>query len=157
MSNKSWSKLPSRGGNGCRGMEDPKWHFGICYFTFNRLRTPTCHASSGWASEVKGERQRAIGHRFCLPHCSLGLTGTNQHPAKWSVIGRVYSVLAWLHAWLDCRIPFEEKGSPSYCGWVCVCMGLCVRACVHAWETERRCYTGFQGRCWKVLGLLLIL
>lgn len=130
MSNKSWSKLPSRGGNGCRGMEEPKWHFGICYSTFNRLRMLTCHPSFGWASEVKGERQHAVGHCFCLPRYSLGVTRTNQHPAKCSVIGHVYSVLAWLHAWLDCRIPFEEKGSPSYCVWVCACMVLCMFLCV---------------------------
>lgn len=138
MSNKSWSKLPSRGGNGCRGMEEPKWHFGICYSTFNRLRTLTCHPSSSWASEVKGERQHAVGHCFCLPHYSLRGTRANQHPAKCSVIGCVYSVLAWFHAWLDCRIPFEENGLPLFvheivCTWVgqicifravCICVGL---------------------------------
>lgn len=117
MSNKSWSRLPSRGGNGCQGTKELKWHFGICYSTFNRLRTLTCHPSSGWESEVKGERQHAIGHCFCLPRCSPGVTLTNQHPAKCSVIGRVYSVLAWLHASLDCRFRFERR-SPFYCGLV---------------------------------------
>lgn len=148
MSNKSWSKLPSRGGNGCRGMEEPKCHFGICYSTFNRLRTLTCHPSFGWASEVKGERQHAVGHCFCLPRCSPGVTRTNQHPAKCSVIGRVHSVLAWLHAWLDCRIPFEEKGSPSYCVSVCVYLAQCVCVCVYVYlyGAGVRCHTGFQER-----------
>lgn len=113
MSNKSSTNLPSRVENGCQGMEEAKWHFGICYSTFNRLRTRTCHPPSGRPSEVKGERQHAIGHCFCLPHCCLRVTHTNQHPAKCSVIGHVYSVLEWLHAWLHCGFPFEEKGSPS--------------------------------------------
>lgn len=147
MSNKSWSKLPSGGGNGCRGMEEPKWHFGICYSTFNRLRTLTCHPSSGWASEVKGERQHAVGHCFCLPRHSLGATRTNQHPAKCSVIGRVYSVLAWLHAWLDCRIPFEETGSPSY--WVCVYSPMCICVLIRTQGGPGlRCLSGFQVRWW---------
>lgn len=155
MSNKSWSKLPSRGGNGCRGMEEPKWHFGICYSTFNRLRTLTCHPSSSWASEVKGERQHAVGHCFCLPHYSLRGTRANQHPAKCSVIGCVYSVLAWFHAWLDCRIPFEEKGLPllAYeivCTWVgriCIFRAVCVghiSSCMCG--TGVRCHKGCQMR-----------
>lgn len=110
MSNKSWSNLPSRGGNGCQGTENPKWHFGICYSTFNRLRTLTCHPSSGAASEVKGEHHGAIGHCLCLPRCGLRATGANQHPAKRSVIGPVYSVIAWLHAWLACCVPLDEHG-----------------------------------------------
>lgn len=122
MSNKSWSNLPSRGGNGCQGTENPKWHFGICYSTFNRLRTLTCHPSSGRASEVKGEHHRAIGHCLCLPRCGLGATRVNQHPAKRSVIGPVYSVLAWLHAWLACCVPLDEHGV-----WDCVGCSVCAR------------------------------
>ena len=154
MSNKSWSKLPARGGNSCRGMEEPKWHFGICYSTFNRLRMLTCHSSFGSAIEVKGERQHAVGHCFCLPHCSLGVTHTNQHSAKSSVIGCVYSVLAWLHAWLDCHIPFEEKGSPSYCVWVCVdgFANVCVFVCM--WGMGGWC--GFQVRWWKRFFLIRV-
>lgn len=110
MSNKSWSNLPFGGGNGCQGTENPKWHFGICYSTFNRLRTLTCHPSSGRASEVKGEHHGAIGHCLCLPRRGLGATRANQHPAKRSVIGPVYLALAWLHAWLDCCVPLGEHG-----------------------------------------------
>lgn len=121
MSNKSWSNLPSRGGNGCQGTENPKWHFGICYSTFNRLRTLTCHLSSGRASEVKGEHHRAIGHCLCLPRCGLGATRTNQHAAKRSVIGPVYSVLAWLHAWLARCVPLDEHGVWDCVGWSVCC------------------------------------
>lgn len=96
MSNKSWSNLPSRGGNGCQGTENPKWHFGICYSTFNRLRTLTCHPSSGGANEVKGEHHGAIGHCLCLPRCGLGATGANQHLSNRSVIGPVYWVFSMI-------------------------------------------------------------
>lgn len=94
-----------------RGRKNPKWHFGICYSTFYRLRTLTCHPSSGRAGDVKGEHRGAIGHCLCLPRpLPRGKGAANQHPAKRCVIGPVYLVLAWLHAWLDCRVPLDERG-----------------------------------------------
>lgn len=151
MSNKSWSKLPSRGGNGCRGWRNRS---GTLVFV---ILPSTDYAR--WlvilhpVGQVKWRENVNTPLVTASVYLTIACGGTraNQHPAKCSVIGCVYSVLAWFHAWLDCRIPFEENGLPLFvheivCTWV---GQICIFRAVCMCGTGVRCHKGCQMRKYK--------